>query len=373
MIQPNFSSIRKNYPLLGNCTYLNTANAGAMSQTTLAVGQKYLEEYAHFASQKLPSWITAMEETRDTIARWLHATRDEIGLVWDTSYGISWVEKMLPADMEVVLMEHDFAAVTLPWIHSGRKIHWVKWDMNRHIDLEDLEKKLSGKPKVLAISHVQYTTGYRVDISAISAMCKRQGACFVLDAIQSLGIFEIKTNEIEIDVIAASSYKWQTAGYGAGLIYINEKSREKLKFGALGAGSMTDFLADPKLEKHLKTAPQNLEAGHPKPLHILMQGQALKELEAIGWQAITERVKYLSKLLHSAVVEAGYVPMAPVDGDSWSGIVSFECNRAVHEHLTANNVITTWRPSYLRAAVHFYNNEEDIQLFKSTLLRIKQK
>jgi len=373
MTQPDFLTLRKNYPLLGNCTYLNTANAGAMSQTTLAVGQKYLEEYVHFASQKLPAWMKAMEETRETMARWLHSTKDEIGLVWDTSYGISWVEKMLPYEMEVVLVEHDFASVTLPWIHSGRKIQWVKWDMKSPIDLENLEKKLSGTPKILAISHVQYTTGYRVDIKAISSMSKRHGAFLVLDAIQSLGVFEINASEIEIDVIAASSYKWQTAGYGAGLVYINKNSRAKLKFGALGPGSMTDFLADPKLEKHLKPAPQNLEAGHPKPLHILMQGQALKELEAIGWQAITERVKYLSKLLHSAVVEAGYLPMAPVDQDSWSGIVSFECDRAVHEHLTANNVITTWRPSYLRAAVHFYNNEEDIQLFQSALLRTKQK
>jgi len=373
MRQPNFSSIRKNYPLVGNCTYLNTANAGAMSQSTLATGQKYLEEYAQYGSRKLPSWMKAMEETRETMARWLQATPDEIGLVWDTSYGISWVEKMLPADMEVVLVEHDFASVTLPWIHSGRKIHWVKWDMKSPIDLGDMEKELSGTQKILAISHVQYTTGYRVDLNAISAMCKRHGTFLVVDAIQSLGIFEIKTKEIEIDVIAASSYKWQTAGYGAGLIYINQNSRVKLRYGALGPGSMTDFLADPKLEKHLKTAPQHLEAGHPKPLHILMQGQALKELEGIGWQAITERVKYLSKLLHSAVLAAGYVPMAPVDGDSWSGIVSFECDRSVHEHLTANNVITTWRPSYLRAAVHFYNDEGDVQLFKSALLQTKEK
>lgn len=373
MKQPDFSAIRKNYPLVDSCTYLNTANAGAISQNTLAVGQSYLADYARFASQKLPLWMKAMEETRETMARWLHATRDEIGLVWDTSYGISWVEKMLPPETEVVLVEHDFASVTLPWIHSGRKIHWVKWDMKSPIDLDDMEKKLSGKPKILAISHVQYTTGYRVDIKAVSGMCKRQGAFFVLDAIQSLGVFEINVSEIEIDVIAASSYKWQTAGYGAGLIYINKNSGTKLKFGALGPGSMTDFLADPKLEKHLKPAPQNMEAGHPKPLHILMQGQALKELEAIGWQAITERVKYLSKLLHSAVVEAGYAAMAPVNDESWSGIVSFECDRSVHEHLTSNNIVTTWRPSYLRAAVHFYNSEEDIQLFKSALLRTKQK
>ncbi|MEQ8807577.1 MAG: aminotransferase class V-fold PLP-dependent enzyme [Imperialibacter sp.] len=353
-------SIRSQYPLLNNCTYLNTANAGAMSQATLQKGTDYLTEFAEYASQKLPLWMGEMEETRKLFAELLNTSNEEIGLVWDTSYGISWVQQMLQSDLELVLVTHDFPSVTLPWIHHNRKIHWIDWDMKSHIDLEAIEKALSGKPKILAISHVQYTNGYRVDLEAISAMCQKHGAFLIVDAIQSLGVIPIDLQKVHIDVLAASSYKWLTSGYGAGVLYINKNSRKKLTQGSLGPGSMTDFLKDPIPAENLKQLPQSLEAGHPKPLLILMQGQALKELKAIGWQNVYEEVKVLSAKLHTAITEAGFTPMAPRDGKSWSGIVSFECDKSLQQKLTGEKIITTYRPNYLRAAVHFYNVEGEI-------------
>ena len=356
----NKKEIRSNYPLLANCTYLNTANAGAMSRATLQKGTDYLTEFANYGSQKLPSWMGEMEETRSLFAELLNASSEEVGLTWDTSYGISWVQQMLPPDLELVLVKHDFPSVTLPWIHHHRKIHWIEWDLKSHIDLEAIERALAGKPKVLVISHVQYTNGYRIDLEAISAMCQKHGAFLILDAIQSLGVIPIDLQKIHVDVLAGSSYKWLTAGYGAGVIYINKNSRGKLIQGSLGPGSMTDFLKDPMPAENLKPVPHSLEAGHPKPLLILMQGQALKELKVIGWQNIQEEVKQLSAKLHQAVKDSGFTPMAPRDENSWSGIVSFECDKSVHQKLTAEKIVTTYRPSYLRAAVHFYNEEGEV-------------
>ncbi len=338
-----------------------------MSDATAKIGIEYLQDYALKASQKLGDWLGEMEETREVVARWLHAETEEIGLVWDTSYSIAWVEKMLDPALEVVLVTHDFPAVVLPWIHSGRKVHWIAWDMKSHIDLDAIEAALKGKQKVLCISHVQYTNGYRVDLDAIAAMSKRHGAFLIVDAIQSMGVFRIDPGSLGIDVMAGSSYKWQTAGYGAGTVYIRKEARKWLRHGALGSGSMTDFLQDPKQAKYLKPLPQSLETGHPKPLHILMQGNALKELEAIGWEKITARVKELSDLLYTAVKNAGYAPMAPRDEKSWSGIVSFEGEKAVNDHLAAHKVIATWRPSYVRTAVHFYNNEADVERLEEVL------
>lgn len=367
---PNKKEIRSHYPLLGNCTYLNTANAGAMSQATLQKGVDYLTEFAGYASQRLPQWLEGMEETRALFAELLNADSDEIGLTWDTSYSISWIKEMLPADMEVVLVQHDFPAVTLPWIHSGRKMHLVKWDLKSPVDLEAIEKALAGKPKALIISHVQYTNGYRIDLEAVSAMCEKHGACLVLDAIQSLGVIPIDLKKVKVDVLATSTYKWLTSGYGAGMVYVNKDSRKKLGYGALGAGSMVDFLKDPLPPENLKQPPQSLEAGHPKPLLVLMQGQALKELKAIGWQYIHDEVKRLSAALHQAVVDAGFTPMAPRDEKSWSGIVSFECDKSVHEKLIKEKIITTYRPNYLRAAVHFYNEEEEIEGLKEAVKKL---
>lgn len=357
----DFEALRKKYPLVHQCTYLNTANAGAVSEAATNRGIQYLQDFSRFASQMLPQWLGEMAETRQVIARWLHADTEEIGLVWDTSYAISWIEKMLDPSWEVVLVENEFPAVSLPWIHSGRKIHWIQWDMKGHIDLEAIEKALSGKPKVLCISHVQYSTGYRVDLEALSAICRRHDTFFIVDAIQSLGVFRLDPARLGIDVLAASSYKWQTAGYGAGLMYVGKEVRKHLKHGALGAGSMTDFVLDPRDFSNLKQPPQSLETGHPKPLHVLMQGHALSELETIGWDNITERVKELSGMLYQAVRDAGYEPLAPWDERSWSGIVSFRCSKEVYDQLLGNGIVTTWRPSYLRAAVHFYNNEKDIE------------
>ncbi len=363
----NKKEIRSHYPLLDNCTYLNTANAGAMSLSTLETGKQYLNEFADFASQHLPGWMSQMEITRGLFAELLCASNDEIGLVWDTSYGISWVQQMLPAELELVLVKHDFPSVTLPWIHHQRTIHWIDWGMESDIDLDAIEKALSGKPKILVISHVQYTNGYRIDLEEVSALCEKHGAFLIVDAIQSLGVIPIDTTKVKVDVLAASTYKWLTSGYGAGMLYINKTAQKKLAQGALGPGSMTDFLKDPLPPEHLKQPPQSLEAGHPKPLHILMQGQALKELKTIGWQTISEEVKMLSKKLHQTVQDAGFTPMAPRAENSWSGIVSFECNKPVFDRLTSEKIITTYRPNYLRAAVHFYNSEEEIESFGEML------
>src|SRR5699024_6843107 len=102
------------------------------------------------------------------------------------------------------------------------EITWIPNGDGFHIDLDFIHQKLkSDNINLLAISHVQWLSGMKIDLKSIIDLCHQYGIPIIVDATQSLGAVSISVENLQPDVLIASNYKWMNAGYGTGVIYLS--------------------------------------------------------------------------------------------------------------------------------------------------------
>ena len=99
---------------------------------------------------------------------------------------------------------------------------------------------------MLAISYVQYLSGYRADLEAIGRICKDRGVFFLVDAIQGLGVFPLDVNRAHIHALAADGHKWLMGAEGCGILYVREDVQDEIhptEWGWMNVAESNDFLA----------------------------------------------------------------------------------------------------------------------------------
>src|SRR4029453_17438309 len=112
------------------------------------------------------------------------------------------------------------------------------------LSLDELEQRITPHTRVVALSHVQFATGYAVDVRALAALCHERGIDLVIDAAQSLGALPIEPLP-GMAAIVASGWKWRLGPIGSGVMWTSPQLREKVRHVIVGAESMqqgTDYL-----------------------------------------------------------------------------------------------------------------------------------
>src|SRR3954464_11792700 len=167
---------------------------------------------------------------RATVARFVGADTDEIAVVANTSTGMNLVADLLADDGPVLTGDIEFPAVTLPWIHRGVPVHFLP-AVEGVVRLEPFEETHAPRASPIAISHVQFSNGCRLDLGAFGAL--KGDRKLVVSGSQSMGAFPVDVHAAGVDALASAGHKWMCAGYGAGFVYMSRALLEK-KPAALG-------------------------------------------------------------------------------------------------------------------------------------------
>lgn len=358
----HWQELRKNYPLVENFTYLNTPVLGPISKKTYEKSQRYLEDAMNFGSLHYLDWETEVNEVREDVGKLINAQGKDIAFVGDVATGMNFLADMLPIDGgEVMVFEKEFPSVALPWYNQHYKIKKIPADCNGVIDIALLETLATPETKVLALSYVQYNSGFKTDLNAIGSFCRDHNILFVVDATQAIGAFEIDVQKYKIDVLLASTYKWALSGYGTAIFYMNPQLLGE-RFPAVGWHSLSLNNGIPEL-KNVKRSIQSLEIGHPKFNNILMLGSAIKEISELNVSNIEKRIISLTKKLHLLLKEKGVKIINEYDDKNLSGITIIEGNEELVQELKKKDILCSFRGDGLRVGLHFYNNEDDIKHF----------
>jgi cysteine desulfurase/selenocysteine lyase len=174
------------FPVTKNLVYLNHAGVSPLPRRVAEAIAGWAREAMEWGSYFYSRWLETYEGLRQAAARLLGASRDEIAIVKNTSEGIAAVAIGLdwrPGDRIVVFTE-EFPANYLPWKKLERRGVRLT-ELSVFDPLEKIEQACRGA-RLLALSFVQYLSGYRADVEAIGAICRRNGCLFLLDAIQGL-------------------------------------------------------------------------------------------------------------------------------------------------------------------------------------------
>src|SRR5262249_11410881 len=140
-------------------------------------------------------WILRVEETRKRTGRLLSCDPLDVCFVGSTTHGINIVAEGFPwkPGDNVVIVAEEYPANQYPWMNQ--RDHCVEArsvaSRGNRIDIADIRDAMDARTRVLAISSVEFASGFRNDLAALGEMCRQRGVFFFVDAIQSLGVFPL--------------------------------------------------------------------------------------------------------------------------------------------------------------------------------------
>src|SRR5438477_11834755 len=162
----NWSEIRKEFPVTESVAYLNHAAAGPVSRAARDAALGYYEKMMRDGDVHWNQWLAERETIRKKIAKFINAEPDEIGLTTNTSQGMNVIVDALEGRGEVISSSLEFPVTTLPWMHRRIPVHRLPASQGE-VRIEDIQEAMSHPTGVIALSHVQFSNGFRIDPEAV--------------------------------------------------------------------------------------------------------------------------------------------------------------------------------------------------------------
>ena len=355
---------RHEFPVTNELIYLNHAAVAPLCRPAARAMKDLVDDACSNGSLHYDRWMDAYDGLRISGAKLINASPDEIAIVKNTSEGIATVALGLdwkPGD-RVIAFREEFPANYYPWLRleqRGIKLNWL----SIYDPLEKIAAALPGA-RLLAISFVNYLSGYRVDLPGIGKLCREHNCFFFVDAIQGMGAFPIDVESSHIDGLAADGHKWMLGPEGNGLLYVRRKwleSIEPVEFGWTNPANYADYSSR---DMALRADAGRYECGTLNTVGCFGLRAALELLLEAGMPNITVAVQSLANQLAAGVEAKGYQLMVARTAQNSSGIVTFrhpttDC-RVIVSELKRHRIIAAPRQGWVRMAPHFYISQEDI-------------
>jgi selenocysteine lyase/cysteine desulfurase len=369
----DFSELRAaEFPWAADVTYLNHASTGPIpARTQRAIDQVEFRRREPFRLADTHH-VELMRDARAAVARLIGADPAEVALTPNTSYGINMAAQTLPlaAGDEVLVPDGEFPANMYPWLllrDRGIRVELIPRTAAGWPDEDRLLARLA-EPGVraVAISWVQFASGYRVDLARLSAACRERGVWLVLDAIQGVGQLPLDLRATPVDVVACGGQKWLLSPWGSGFLYVRRERIAELtpRFtgwlafrGTEDLSRLTDY--DPTFHAdarrfELVTLPYQDLAGLTASLTLLAEA---------GVDRIAAHLRALRAPLLAAADRRGFQVTSPTDGvhDSAIWCVRTDDVTRAHARLRAAGVTCSLREGALRLSPHFYNTADEVE------------
>jgi selenocysteine lyase/cysteine desulfurase len=358
----NWTSIRQRFPVTERFAYLNSAAAGPVSVASQAAAAGYYEKMMRDGDVHWNRWLADREAVRQKIAAFINAEPEEIALTTNTSQGMNVIVDALEGRGEVISSQLEFPVTTLPWMHRRIPVHRLA-AFAGEVSIEAIKSTMKYNTGIIALSHVQFSNGFRVDPAAVGEI--KGNHAFVLNASQSAGVFEIDVKQMKIDALCATGHKWLLAGYGSGFVYLSRELLNQSMTHAIGWLSVEEpfeMRNDELTPRH--DAAARVELGCPHFAGIFSLGASLDLINEAGSGKLQARALELNRCLTSRLQAAGHEVLSPLrneDMRSAETLVAVEQPHEVVRRLFERGVIVTEKPEGIRVATHFFNNEDDLE------------
>ncbi len=357
------------FPVTRNVVYLNHAAVGPLSTRAYEAMERHARDQRDFGALHWREWYSEYELLRESAARLLSATPQEIAILKNTSEGLSFVAEGFrwKRGDNVVSTDLEFPSNFTPWKNLGRRGVELRLVQSRNgaYTIEDIEKLIDGNTRIVTVSSVAFHNGFTAGLDGIGELCTRRNILFCVDAIQSLGAIPMDVRKSKIAFLAADGHKWLCGPEGAAIFYVAAEHRDKLDVienGWTNIERRGKFINCPT---DLMPDSRRFEAGSLNTNGIYGARAAIDLLHEVGIDEIAREVKRIAALLSERLESIGYRIATP--RPIASGIVAavppvVETNTLLrlHRTLEENGVVCAPREGMLRFAPHFYNDESDV-------------
>lgn len=355
---------RHEFPVTENLIYLNHAAVAPLCRRSAEAMKGLADEACAHGSLHYDKWMQAYEDLRSSTAKLIHASPGEIAIIKNTSEGIATVAMGLDwrAGDRVIAFQEEFPANYYPWLRLEQRGVQLTW-LSIYDPIEKIADALPGA-RLLAISFVNYLSGYRVDLDAIGKLCREHGCFFFVDAIQGMGAFPIDVEASHIDALAADGHKWMLGPEGNGVLYVRRKwldAIDPVEFGWTNPANYADYSSR---DMTLRPDAGRYECGTLNTIGCFGLRASLDLVLEVGVENIAAAVSSLADRLAAGLQVKGYELMVERTTHTSAGIVSFrhpekDCRLIVSE-LKRRGIMAAPRQGWVRMSPHFYISPDDI-------------
>lgn len=362
--QPLWSEFRSQFPVTEQLIYLNHAGIAPLCRASAEAMSALANDALRHGSLHYDEWLAAYDSFRRSAARLIGAGPAEIAQIKNTSEGVATIALGMawkPGD-RLVCFREEFPANYFPWKRLEEQGLRVEW-LSATDPLDRIDEAARGA-RLLAISFVQYLSGYRADLAAIGEICRRRNVFFFVDAIQGLGAFPLDVEQMKIDALSADGHKWLLGPEGCGILYIRRERQDEIEPVETGWTNFAGFNDYASRDMTLRPDAGRYECGTLNTIGCFGLRAALDFLNGAGIERIAPAVQSLGDRLADGAANKGYEVLGTRTPANGAGIVAFRKpevdSRLVVRRLKEQGIIAAPRQGWVRTSPHFYVSPEDI-------------
>jgi cysteine desulfurase / selenocysteine lyase len=379
----NLTELRRvEFPWTDETTYLNNASIGPLPERT----RKALEDFNRRRSApfQLPDRdiFASMAESRRLAACLIGAQPEEIALSINTGYGLSLAARALPLRSGDIVLASDreFPANVYPWMllkDIGVTLELAPTTADGWPDESRLLERLRDpRVRVLAVSLVQFSNGYTVDLARLSAATRESGTFLVVDAIQAVGQLPVDVGKVPVDVLACGAQKWLLSPWGSGFVYVRRELIRSLNpsmTGWMAYEGTDDFTRLTQYNDTLRGDAKRFELITLPYQDFVGMTASLGLLLELGIENIAAHLQSLHAPVTAWAERSGARVVSPTDSHA-SGIICVAPENVgeAFRRLKAARVICSMREGAIRLSPHAYNTIIEMERIVSVLEQSEQ-
>ena len=356
--------LRKHFPALQSCTYLNTASNGVIPKPVVEWRRQHDLDLMNRASVFRDQHKVHIEEIRRTVSGFFGAQNNETALIPNFSFGINTVLEGLPKKQRILLLKNDYPSINWPVETRDFEICYAEIDENLE---QNIEKAVAmHKPDVFMFSIVQWLNGIKIDFEFLQTLKSyHPNLLLIADGTQYLGTEDFNFAASPMDVLCTSAYKWLTAGYGNGFIMVKEAARDRIFPKTIGFNSAERFESLATETTFMK----HFEPGHQDTLNYGSLQQAILFQEKFGKEKLYSKIASISKKAKEHFSELDLLKNDTLLREKHSSIFNLKGDPVLFDKLKENNIICSLRGGGIRVSFHFYNTEDELEKLLEILKR----
>ena len=371
-LEEKFAKERENYPALKNWVYLDHASGGLYPTYSTEAMKNYLEEMSEnsMTFQEFTETWDFADSKRKSVADMFHCQPDEI------MYGLSstWLFNIFingiglkPGD-NIITTSTSHASV--PYImlnkrQDGVEVRFVH-PKEGVTTPENIYQLVDENTKAICLCYVENAYGFKHDLRVYGEYCRKHNIWFAVDATQAAGAMKIDVEEMKIDFLTTSSYKWLCCILGIGFAYISRRLKNHLKLVDTGWSCSVDRWHKDAENPVISQDARRFECGGISVVGLKGVSRVIERYNQLGADDVEE---YCLSLVNYFYEKAGeQLKIARIFGnfkpENRSGIVAVAVPKEwkITDAEIAKNGIRAHCPAegIIRVGFHYYNNKQDV-------------
>ena len=377
------ASQRALFEIPSHICYLNAASYSPLPIRTLEAGRAAVLRKG--TPWTLPASFAGQQNERARIAaaRLINAEPSDVALTPSISYGVATAAKLLtiPRGTRVIVLENDHSSPVLEWHARAEALGFAVETVRQPDDadwtsavLAAIERSSAAPVSLASISSVHWSDGGLIDLDKVAASLRRQGAAFLIDATQGVGVLAMDVKRLDPDFVLFPTYKWVLGPYGRAFLYVAKRHQNGIPLEQTSAGRRNVRAENAVYFTDLSYVPdaRRFDMGERDyfismemasiGMEMLAEWGASAVMQRLGMltERIAEGVRGIGVTMPDARLRAPHILSLAFKGGTPAGLI---------EGLASEGIYVALRLGRMRVSPHVYNDEADADRFVEVLAR----